>query len=161
MYNTNRNCLTDPVNENELVEISTEYRGKLKKMLENLETELFGTNYDKRMLFEEYKVYWITINTNCLKIDSEFHKCIDGLFSKIKSKRLKDCVSFFTLEFFTEKGQHLHLHTLIFKKKGNKRLGFRAFLNFFLLKKWVKNKSAVDVKEVRSKNSLTTQRKCN
>ena len=116
----------------------------IRSMLDDYETYFFGTNYD---VFKHYKVYFITINTNCI-LFKDINQSYMITEKKLKSKKLNFCMGFYTHEFYTKKGQHFHTHLLLFKLKSEKRMGKTTFINFFYDKKHMKNKSSIDFKNV-------------
>lgn len=128
---------------------------KLKKHLTGIEDYIFGTNYKP---LEDYNIYFITTNTNTQALTT-FNASYKLSEKKIKSKRLKDCYSFYTHEYYTKTNQHFHTHILLFKLKKNKRLGKKALIDFFFEKKHMKSKASIDIKQVNTEKSLNARLK--
>lgn len=132
-----------------------EQLSKLKAMLDEYETYFFGTNYDP---FKDYQIYFITINTKTTTTGVFFSPIKDTyhrIEKKISSKRLKNCYTYYTHEFYTTQGSHFHTHILLFKLKTDKRLGKKSFIEYFYDKKLMNSKSSIDIKQVMSQQSLT------
>ena len=130
-----------------------------KKILTYLESCLFGNDWDWTKF---YKASWITINTNVQKSISissaleELEKSLKSLTTKRKNK----CILIYCYEYYTNKGEHLHCHCLLFKPITDSRFGKRDMINHFQkkkIKKYVLNASAVQV-EYTKKIGLSMRR---
>lgn len=126
---------------------------KVRKHLTSIEDYIFGTNYNP---FSDYSIYFITTNTNTQNLNT-FQSSLALSEKKLKSKKLKDCYSYFTHEYYTKNGQHFHTHIILFKLKASrtaKRIGKKTLINFFFEKKHMKSKASIDIKEIKTLKSL-------